>query len=97
MKGVDLSSQYGFGWLGSLAEALQTLVMPAMGIASAAVLIYFLVGAVQFITSAGNKDKISGARNMITHAFIGLLLLVVAFILLEYVPQLLGVKISFFR
>lgn len=96
-KGVNLSTQYGFGWLGSLSEALQTLITPAFGIASVAVLIYFLLGSIKFITSAGDKDKVASGRNMITHAFIGLLLLVVAFILIQFVPEFLGINIRFFR
>lgn len=97
MKPVELSGQYGFGWLKSLAEALQTLIQPAFGIAAAAVTIYFLIGTIKWITSSGEKEKISSARGMITHAFIGLLLLVVAFILLEFIPPLLGVNLVFFN
>lgn len=97
MKGVNLAGQYGFGWVQSLSEALATLATPAFGIAAVAVTIYFLIGTLKFITSSGEKEKVASAREMITHAFIGLLLLVVTFILLEFVPQLLGVNIGFFR
>ena len=97
MKPVDLSTQYGFGWLKSLSEALAVLIVPAFGIASAAVLFYFLFGAVKIITSSGDKEKVASARNMITHAFIGLLLLVMTFVLLQVIPGLFNVDITFFR
>lgn len=97
MNSVNLAGQYGFGWANSLSDVLQVLVVPAFGIASVAVTIYFIVGATQFITSAGQKEKVAGARAMMTHAFIGLLLLVVAFILLEFVPEILGVNLKFFN
>lgn len=89
---MNLSEQYGFGWLTSLSEALQLLVVPAFGIASVAVTIYFLIGSIKFITSSGDKEKIASARNTITHAFIGLLLLVMTFILIQFISTTLGLQ-----
>ncbi|MEX0896301.1 MAG: hypothetical protein WDZ94_05235 [Patescibacteria group bacterium] len=52
------------------------------------VLAYFLWGAVEWITSAGDSGKLQSARNRMFHAFIGLLLLVSAYTLIGFISYL---------
>lgn len=54
-----------------------------------AVLLYFLWGAFEWITSAGDSGKLQTARNRMLHAFIGLLLLVSAYTIIGFISQLL--------
>lgn len=58
-------------------------------IGSLAVIAYFLLGAFSWITSGGDKTKVETARNQMTHAIIGLLLLVSSFVLLSFMSKLL--------
>lgn len=89
---VNLGSQYGFGGIGSLGESLEKLVGPGYTIAGIAVAIYFFVGAFKLVISGGDKEAIAGARNMITHAIIGFVLLMMMFLILQMIPQAFGLQ-----
>lgn len=56
---------------------------------SLAVIAFFLLGAFEWITSGGDKTKVENARNKITSAVIGLVLLVSSFVLLSFLSKLL--------
>jgi hypothetical protein len=54
-----------------------------------AVLIFFLWGALEWITAGGDSSKIEKARNKITQSIVGLVILVSSFTILAYLGQLL--------
>jgi len=54
--------------------------------------IMFLWGAVDWILSGGDKEKIAGARKRITTAIAGLVLLSLTFVVMLVVGQILGLK-----
>lgn len=87
---TDLSNQYAFGWIKSLAEGTGFLMGPAFAIATTAVTIYLIIGGLRFLLSGGDKNAVSGARNMIIHAIIGFILLMVLFLIVQFIYQFLG-------
>lgn len=89
---VDISKEYGFGYIKTLGGGFNYLVGPAFTIAGIAVVIYLLIGAVKFITSGGNKDKTAEAQQMITHAIIGFILLVLLFTIMQFIPEFFGAE-----
>lgn len=89
---VPLSQAYGFGWINSLAEGTNLLVGPAFAIAALAVTVYFIIGGLRFLLSGGDKDSIAKARGMITHAVIGFILLMLTFIILQFIPEFFDLK-----
>jgi hypothetical protein len=54
---------------------VETVVNFALGSGVAVFLIYFMIGALQWITSAGDKAALEHARGRMTHATIGLIML----------------------
>lgn len=60
-----------------------------ISIGALAVLVYFLWGAFEWITSAGDSGKLQTARNRMLHAFVGLLLLVSAYTIIGFISELL--------
>lgn len=89
---VPLDQAYGFGWISSLAEGTNLLVAPAFAIAALGVTIYLIIGGLQFLLSGGNKDNIAKARERITHAIIGFMLLILTFIVLQFLFQFFGIE-----
>lgn len=70
----------------------------ASSIGALLVLVYFIWAAVDWITSAGDKGKLEGARNKMLHAFIGLLLLVTSYTIIGFISNLLfGTNFSVLR
>lgn len=95
-RAEDITIIYDFGKISSLGQGVNLLVVPAFAIAAIAVIIYFIIGAIRFLASGGDKENIAKARKMITHAMIGFLLLIFIFLTLEFIPQFLGVKFALF-
>lgn len=61
----------------------------AMTIGALLVIFYFLFGAIEWITSAGDTGKLDKARQKMMHAAIGMIILVSSFIILGFVSGLL--------
>lgn len=91
---VDLSQEFAFGHIASLSEALGYLLGPAFSVAAVAVVFYFLIGAFRYLTSGGDKGAVDGGQRMITHAVIGFILLIVMFLIVQFVPQYFGINFS---
>jgi len=49
------------------------------------VLLYFIMGAMEWITSGGDKNKLESARNKMMHAILGLIILVSSFVIIGFV------------
>lgn len=76
------------GDLGNLISNTITLFFTIGGIGF---MIMILWGAVNWILSGGDKEKIAGARKRITTAIIGLVLLSLTFVITIVVGQITGV------
>lgn len=74
---------------GKFVEYTVYLWRAAITFGSLAVIVYFLLGAFTWITSGGDQSKVEDARNKITNAVIGLVLLVSSFVLLSFLSKIL--------
>jgi len=54
-----------------------------------AVLMYFFIGAFKWITSHGESGKVEEAKNIMTNAVIGLILLVSSFTIIGFISNIL--------
>lgn len=84
---VDIGDQFGFGrnFGNSLGDIASKLVRPIFSIATFIVTWYFLWGAWDWLISEGDKQKVADARNKITQAIVGFLILILSFFLLQFV------------
>lgn len=82
--GVNIGNCFDFGDFGSFGELTNNLVTPIFSVAAALIVIYFLWGAFKYLQSGGNKEEVAGARGMITHAIIGFIILIFAFLILQF-------------
>lgn len=94
---VNLSNEYAFGELQSLGQIINGAMPIIFSIAALSVVIYFLIGAVKFITSSGDKNAVAGARDMIVHAIIGFILLMLLFLIMEFIPQFFNLNLPIFQ
>ncbi len=81
---VDIGEKFGFGGVTSLGKITGDLVPSIFSIAAALVIIYFLWGAFNYLKSGGNKEEVAAAQQMITHAIIGFIILIFAFLILQF-------------
>lgn len=81
---VKISEEFGFGNIKSLGEGTSKLVVPAFEVTAAVVIIFFLLGAFRYLKAGGNKEEVEAARQMIQHSIIGFVLLMAAFLVLQF-------------
>ena len=81
---VNIGEKFGFGNIGSLGEGTTRIVGPTFQIAAVLVIIYFLLGAFKFLRAGGNKEETEAGRQMINHAVIGFIILMLAFLVLQF-------------
>jgi len=86
---VNLKTNFGFGDILNLGQGFNRLVMPVFEIAGVAVLIYLIIGGIKYMTSAGDKNAVASAQQMITHSIIGFILLVLLFVIIQVIPEFL--------
>lgn len=95
-KGYSVDIPPG-GGPGNLPSQLELLVSNVIGfltlIAGLAFLFYFLIGAINWITAAGDNQKSQLARQQIFNALIGLIVVVLAYPIISILSQLLGIHI----
>lgn len=58
-----------------------------------ATLLYFLWGAIEWVTSGGDKGKLETARNRMINAFLGMIILGSSYILIAFVGFLLQIDL----
>jgi hypothetical protein len=72
-------------------ENFTTIILAIIfSIASLIFLFMIVFGAVQWITSGGDKEKIAGARGRIVNAIIGLAILGLAFLIANIIGTIFG-------
>ncbi len=78
------------GFFNNISELINGVLRLVMIIAALLVFIYLLWGGIEWITSGGDKGKTESARNKITSAIIGLIIMAASWALLTIVLNFLG-------
>lgn len=73
-----------------ISEALTLIIY----ISFVLMLIMMIAGALQYIFAGGNKDRLGAARKRITFALIGFVLVVIAWLLKDFIYNLFGPKLT---
>ena len=63
--------------------------------AGAVAILFLIIGGFRYVVSAGNPDQVEGAKKTIMYAIVGLIIIFIAFALVQVVQQQLGVKAGF--
>jgi len=91
------SSSYAFsgsGISGSLSNILSNVIGFITLIAGLAFIMYFMIGAINWITSAGDTSKSQKARSMLTNALIGLTITVLSYSIASILGKLFGIPLT---
>jgi len=80
----------GTGWATDIGGIINFALNFIMVIALFLVFFYLILGGIQWITSGGDKGKTEEARNKITAAVIGIIILAAAYAIVQFVAYILG-------
>src|SRR5437868_14734748 len=89
-QGVSLKDIFGFSKFDTLGQFISAFLDPLFGLVGVLILFYFLYAGWKYLVSQGNKEELAKARAMITHAIIGAVILIVLFIVIQYLTQIFG-------
>ena len=78
------------GYATSIGSVLTSVLNLIMLVAAILVFLYLILGGIEWITSGGDKGKTEGARNKITAAIVGLIILAASYALLQLALSVLG-------
>jgi hypothetical protein len=74
-----------------------TLISAAVGtiiiLAALLAFVFLILGGIQWITSGGDKTAMEGARNKITHAVVGLVIVGASWAIMALVQNFLGISV----
>jgi len=84
----------GSGISGSLSNILSNVIGFITLVAGIAFIMYFMIGAINWITSAGDTTKSQKARSMLTNALIGLAITVLAYPIASILGKLFGIPLT---
>ena len=80
----------GPGWADNVGSLITSVLSIVMVIALVLVLVYLIWGGIGWITAGGDKGKTEEARNKITAAVIGIIILAAAWAIVNFVAFFLG-------
>jgi hypothetical protein len=81
----------------ALSHLLNTLILLILVIGGITFVFMLLFGGYQWITSGGDKEGLAKAKNRITHAVVGLIILFSIFALLSLFGDFLGINLTSFN
>lgn len=95
IEGIGENQDFGgrFSAATRLEALISTLVGALTAIAGIAFLIYFLLGALNWITAGGDPTKVEKAQKTMTSAIIGLIAVIVAYFIVSIVGTILDIDI----
>lgn len=76
-----------------IVDIVRAIIQFILVVAFVLAFIMLLIGGIRWITAGGDEKAVAGARNMITAALIGLVIVLVAFALIKLVETFFGVSI----
>ncbi len=87
----DSCTVHGVAQISCLEPIFTNIVVAIAGFAAIVFLIMLLVGGFKYLTSAGNPKTVEAAKGTLTAAFLGLILIVGAYIILRLIASFTGI------
>ncbi|MBI3576532.1 hypothetical protein HY086_00645 [Candidatus Gottesmanbacteria bacterium] len=79
--------------IGDLGQLISAVVGALLVIAALLAFFFLILGGIQWITSGGDKTGMEAARNKITHAIVGLVIVGAAWAIMILIQNFLGITV----
>lgn len=92
---IDLGAKGNWASLSNLTPGgiISTLISMIMVVAAVAFFFMLVIGGIRWITSGGDKGQTEGARNQITAALVGLVIVFSAWAIIKLIGTFFGVDL----
>ncbi|MDO8503750.1 MAG: pilin [bacterium] len=88
---VDKAGPEGVATLKGLEVIFENVISVALALAGIVLFVMFLIGGFRFITSGGDPKAVEAAKGTLTHAVLGLIVVILAFLILQLIANITGV------
>jgi len=78
----------------ALGKLISSLIGAIFTFAFLLAFVYLLAGGIQWITNGSDKGKLEEARNKVTHALVGLVIVASSWAIMKVVSQFLGLNLE---
>lgn len=78
-------------------EIVQNILNIAIRLAGVLLFIMLIIGGFKYLTAGGDPKKAEAARNTLTYAIAGLVLVILAWFILLFIEKFTGVKVTQFN
>jgi phosphate starvation-inducible membrane PsiE len=79
----------------NFGDLLATVINALLVFAGAVAVLFLIVGGFRYVVSAGNPDQVEGAKKTILYAILGLIIIFIAFVLVQLIESQLNVNPDF--
>ncbi len=86
----DTASGLNCSTIVSVNDLIKTVINWLLGIALGVAVLFLIIGGFWYITSAGNEETAEKGRNTAVNALIGIVIIVLAFVVVNVVANLAG-------
>jgi TRAP-type C4-dicarboxylate transport system permease small subunit len=76
----------------NFSQFLSNIISTLLIVAVLAFFFYFILGGFQYIISSGEKTAVEEAKNKITYAFIGFIIVAIAWAVLKLITYFFGIE-----
>lgn len=80
-----------------LETIFANVISAALAFAAIVLFIMFLIAGFRYLTSGGDPKAVEAAKGTLTHAIAGLVILVLAFVILQLIKIITGVDVTIFK
>lgn len=94
---VPIANDNGVATLQGFEGIFTNVVSAVLGFAGIALFLMLVVGGFKYITSGGDPKAAASARNTLTFAILGIVLLASAYLILRFIGVFTGAPVENFR
>mgnify|MGYP001592809766 CR=1 FL=1 len=77
------------GLFNNLGELMSNIIQIMISIGGILCIIFIIVGGFKFVTSGGDEKKLASAKGTLTYAIVGLIVIILAFAMIQVVQYFL--------
>jgi len=83
--------------LSDLNKVFENVVNVALAFAGIVLFIVLIIGGFRYITAGGDPKGIEGARKTLTYAIAGIVLVALAFLIIQFIESFTGARVTEFN
>ena len=87
----------GVATIKGIEAIFENVISIALAFAGITLFVMFLTGGFRYITAGGDAKAVEAAKGTLTHAIAGLVVLILAWIIIQFIEVLTGVRLSIFE